>query len=107
MKKEAINFNIEVKDVFGEVVKDRNEKSLKLNQEVVNILNHPHSIPEGKPLDIEGILLRLSIQKKVASDKPQTYTTKELSAIQSATTTLVNNKGIGIGLAGLILDMTN
>ena len=107
MKKEAINFNIEVKDVFGEVVKDRNEKSLKLNQEVVNILNHPHSIPEGKPLDIDGILLRLSIQKKAASDKPQVYTTKELSAIQSATTPLVNNKGIGIGLAGLILDMTN
>lgn len=106
MKKEAINFNIEVKDVFGEVVKDRNEKSLKLNQEIVNILNHPHSIPEGKPLDIDGILLRLSIQKKAASDKSQVYTTKELSVIQSATTTLVNNKGIGIGLAGLILEMT-
>lgn len=73
----------------------------------MNILNHPHSIPEGKPLDIEGILLRLEIQKKMASEKPQAYTTKELTAIQSATTTLVNNKGIGIGLAGLILDMTN
>lgn len=107
MKKEAINFNIEVKDVFGESVTDRNDKPLKLNQEIVNILNHPHSIPEGKPLDIEGILLRLEIQKKMAADKPQVYSTKELTAIQSATTTLVNNKGIGIGLAGLILDMTN
>ena len=107
MKKEALNFNIEVKDVFGEVVKDHNKKPLKLNQEVVNILNHPHSIPEGKPLDIDGILLRLSIQKKAASDKPQVYTTPELTAIQTAVTTLVNNKGTGIGLAGLILEMTN
>lgn len=107
MKKEAIDFNIEVKDAFGEVVTDRKETPLKLNQEVVSILNHPNSIPADKPLEVKDILLRLEIQRKVASTKPQVYSTDELSTIQVAVKTLVNNKGVGIGIAGLILDMTN
>lgn len=106
MKKETINFNVDATDVFGEVITDKNDKPVKLSHEVVNILNHPHSIPEGKGLEVKDILSRLTIQQKIASKEPQVYTTEELSVIQIAVKTLINNKCIGIGLGGLILKIT-
>lgn len=49
MKKEAIDFNVAVKDAFGEVVKEK-DKTVMLNASIVNILNHPHALPEEKKM---------------------------------------------------------
>lgn len=105
MKKEAIDFNIEVKDAFGEVVKEK-DKTIMLNVTIVNILNHPHALPEEKKMDADEIVKRLSLQQKVASKTPQVYGTDELSMIRESVVNVYNKRMLNVELAGTILKMT-
>lgn len=105
MKKEAIDFNVAVKDAFGEVVKEK-DKTVMLNASIVNILNHPHALPEEKKMDAVEIVKRLSLQQKVASKTPQVYNTDELSVIRESVVNVYNKRMIPVELAGTILKMT-
>lgn len=105
MKKESIDFNVAVKDAFGEVVKDK-DKTIMLNTSIVNILSHPHALPEEKKMDAVEIVKRLSLQQKVASKTPQVYTTDELSVIRESVVNMYNKRVLNVELAGTILKMT-
>lgn len=105
MKKEVIDFNVEVKDAFGEVVKDKGN-AIMLNVSIVNILSHPQALPEEKKMDAVEIVKRLSLQQKVASKTPQTYSTDELSVIRESVVNMYNKRMLNVELAGNILKMT-
>ena len=107
MKKEAINFNVELKDAFGNVVKEKKTPDAKektvvmIGESVVSILSHPHSLPDEKKMDANEIVKRLLLQQKVASKTPQTYNTDELSVIRE-----FNKRMLNVELAGIVLKMT-
>lgn len=105
MKKEAIDFNVEVKDAFGEVVKDKGN-AIMLNVSIVNILSHPQALPEEKKMDSVEIVKRLSLQQKVASKTPQIYSTDELSVIRESVVIMYNKRMLNVELAGTILKIT-
>lgn len=110
MKK--INFNVELTDAFGQVVKEKRRAAdteaypVMLDVSVVNILGHPASVPEGTTLTPMEVLDRLTLQQKVASKTEQEYSPKELVLIQEAAITLFNKKMLGLDLAGTIIKMT-
>lgn len=112
MKKEQINFNVQLKDAFGNVVKeksrpsDKEESEVMLDVSIVNIIAHPASVPEGTQLTGMQVLERLNLQQKVASRKEQTYSTDELAIIREAVITLFNKKMLSLDLAGTILKIT-
>lgn len=112
MKKEVIDFNVELCDAFGEVVKEKKHQDAKektsvlLSVSVVNILSHPQALPEEKKMDASEIVKRLSLQQKVASKTPQTYGTDELSVIRESVINMYNKRMLNVELAGAILKMT-
>lgn len=116
MKK--INFNVELKDAFGQVVREKHRAAdtntntdtetypVMLDISVVNILGHPASVPEGTTLTPMEVLERLNLQQKVASKAEQEYSPEELARVREATITLFNKKMLGLDLAGTIIKMT-
>ena len=112
MKKEAINFNVELKDAFGNVVKEKKTHDAKektvvmIGESVVSILSHPHSLPDEKKMDANEIVKRLLLQQKVASKTPQTYNTDELSVIRESVINMFNKRMLNVELAGIVLKMT-
>lgn len=112
MKKETIDFNIEARNAFGEVVKERQGKDDKegtpvmIGTSVVNLLSHPQALTEDVKLDGCAIVKRLTLQQKIASKTPQVYTTDELSTIRESVINLFNKRVIPVELAGTILKMT-
>lgn len=111
MKKEKIDFNVALKNAFGEVIKERKEEGkdkepLYINHLIVNLLSNPHALPEDGKMDAVAIVKRLTLQQKVACKEPQVYSTEELGIIQNATITLYNKKMISVEMAGEIIKMT-
>lgn len=112
MKKEKIDFNVELRDAFGEVITESKEQGSKeripvwVNKSLINALAHPYAVPEGKTLDANSIVARLLLQQKVAAKEPQEYGTDELAIIREAVVTLYNRKSAGVELVGTILKMT-
>lgn len=110
MKK--INFDVELKDAFGQVVHEKRRPAdtetypVMLDISVVNILGHPACVPEGTTLTPMEVLDRLNLQQKVASKGEQEYSPEELARIREATITLFNKKMLGLDLAGTIIKMT-
>lgn len=110
MKK--INFDVELKDAFGQIVHEKRRPADKetypvmLDVSVVNIIGHPASVPEGTTLTPMEVLERLNLQQKVASKAEQEYSPEELARIREATITLFNKKMLGLDLAGTIIKMT-
>lgn len=110
MKK--INFNVELRDAFGQVVKEKRRPAdtetypVMLDVSVVNIIGHPASVPEGTTLTPMEVLERLNLQQKIASKAEQEYSPEELARIREATITLFNKKMLGLDLAGTIIKMT-
>lgn len=109
---EKINFNVELKDAFGQVVKEKRRATdteaypVMLDVSVVNIIGHPASVPEGTTLTPMEVLERLNLQQKIASKAEQEYSPEELARIREATITLFNKKMLGLDLAGTIIKMT-
>lgn len=110
MKK--INFNVELRDAFGQVVKEKRRPAdtetypVMLDVSVVNILGHPASVPEGEQFTPMEVLERLNLQQKIASKAEHEYSPEELARIREATITLFNKKMLGLDLAGTIIKMT-
>lgn len=111
MKKEKIDFNVELKDAFGEVIKERREEgkekmSVIIGHSIIDILSNPHALPEDSKMDAVAIVKRLTLQQKVASKEPQAYSTDELGIIREATIQVFNKKMLHVAIAGEILKMT-
>lgn len=105
MKK--IDFNIELKDAFGEVAKEgKDNKAVILSRALVNMISHPNAIPEGTALDGEAILKRLQLQQKIAEKGEKEYGTDELSTIRDTVVNLFNKKMVTVEMAGAILEIT-
>lgn len=106
---EKINFNVELKDAFNNVIKEGekgNEKSVLINHSLVYILTTPHSIPEGKSFEPQAVVERLLLQQKLAREGEQDYSTDELAIIRDAVITMFNKKMLSVELAGTILQIT-
>lgn len=108
----SINFNVELKDAFGQVVKEKRQPAdnkaypVMMDVSVVNILGHPASVPEDGQLTPMQVLERLNLQQKVASKAEREYSPEELARIREAAITLFNKKMLGLDLAGTIIKMT-
>lgn len=106
MKK--INFKIELKDAFGQLVliKDEKEclKPVFIHEELVNIISHPKSLPEQAQTQMQ-VINRLRLSMKIAEGKEADFNDDELSIIRESTMNLYSQKMLTLMLAGTILTL--
>ncbi|WP_143813328.1 hypothetical protein [Parabacteroides provencensis] len=106
-----INFNVNLVDAYGEVIKvrlrptDKEESPLKVSVLVINSLMHQPS-DDAKIVAAEEIVKRLTLQQKVAKGIEQEYSTDELALIRESVLYLYSKKDFNSTQAGTILNMT-
>lgn len=112
MKREKINFNVELKDAFGKVMTEPKEYRstdmvpVILSKFVINALADPTNVSDEKGLDAVAIVKRLKLQQKVAVNEQQEFSTDELALIREVTLLSFNQKRTSSYVAGTVLAMT-